>query len=97
MKTDEQKKVLSEFTILCCTSFTAILGLMWPLAAGRTPCPGGSFLFPGTRGCRGCPAPSGGTAQCGREAAIAEWLLAFESYAQSTALDKVPALGRPRG
>ena len=31
MKTDEQEKVLSKFTILCWAAFIAILGCMWPV------------------------------------------------------------------
>ena len=34
MKTDEQKKVLSKFTILCWAAFIAILGHIWPEGCG---------------------------------------------------------------
>ena len=34
MKTDEQKKVLSKFIILCWAAFIAILGHMWPASCG---------------------------------------------------------------
>ena len=33
-KTDEQKKVLSQFTILCWAPFIATLGHMWPTGCG---------------------------------------------------------------
>ena len=33
-KTDEQKKVLSKFTILCWAPFIAILGHTWPVGRG---------------------------------------------------------------
>ena len=34
MKTDEQKKVLSKFTVLCWATFIAILSCMWPAGHG---------------------------------------------------------------
>ena len=37
MKTDEQKKVLSEFTISHWATLKAILGCMWPWATDWTP------------------------------------------------------------
>ena len=37
MKTEEQKKLLSKFTILCWATFIAILGRMQPWTVGWTP------------------------------------------------------------
>ena len=34
MSTDEQRKVLSKFMILCWAAFIAILGRVWPVARG---------------------------------------------------------------
>ena len=34
MKSDEQNKALSKFTILCWAIFLAIMGHMWPMGRG---------------------------------------------------------------
>ena len=51
MKTDEQKKVLNKFMILCWAAFIAILGFMWPAGHGLdTPVTIPSGIIPGMQG-----------------------------------------------